>query len=68
MAAGGSTKDPEPALDTAREVLTLCGARFVGAALSMHTDRIPAAEDLDARDQVRRLAALLREGGHPPIK
>lgn len=68
MAAGGSTKDPEPALDTAREVLTLCGARFVGAALSMHTDRIPAAEDLDARDQVRRLAALLRGGGHPPVK
>lgn len=60
LAAGGSTKNIDPALDTAKEVLKLCGADFSGAACALHTDKIPAWEDLDAREQVRKLAAILK--------
>ena len=60
LTAGGSTKDIGPAVDTAREILKLCGADLSGIAGALHTDKIPAWEDLDAREQVRKLAAILK--------
>lgn len=60
LTAGGSTKDIDPAVDTAREILKLCGADISGVACALHTDKIPAWEDLDAREQVRKLAAILK--------
>ena len=59
LAAGGGTKDPEPALRTMRMLLRECGAEYAGFAAAMQTDRLPAREDAAALDGARRLAREL---------
>ena len=59
LAAGGGTKDPEPALRTIRMLLRECGAEYAGFAAAMQTDRLPAREDAAALDGARRLAREL---------
>ena len=59
LAAGGGTKDPEPALRTMRTLLRECGAEYAGFAAAMQTDRLPAREDAAALDGARRLAREL---------
>lgn len=59
LAAGGGTKDPEPALHTMRMLLRECGGEYAGFAAAMQTDRLPAREDAAALDGARRLAREL---------
>lgn len=59
LAAGGGTKDPEPALRTARMLLRTCGAEYAGFAAAMQTDRLPAREDAAALAGAGQLARAL---------
>ncbi len=59
LAAGGGTKDPEPALRTMRMLMRECGAEYAGFAAAMQTDRLPAREDAEALSGVSRLAETL---------
>ena len=59
LAAGGGTKEPEPALRTMRLLLREGRAEYAGFAAAMQTDRLPAREDAAALDGARRLAREL---------
>ena len=59
FAAGGGTKNLEPAIRTGKEVLRFCGADCVGPAAAMNSDRIPAEQDLQAKKSVETLIQLL---------
>lgn len=62
---GGSTKDPAFALQTCSIILRELGAQVWGQAISLHTDKLPAAQDeqalAEAREMARGLSRLYGE-------
>ena len=65
LVGGGSTKDPSCALHTAAVILRELGAQVWGQAVSLRTDKLPAAQDQaaleEAREMARGLSRLCRE-------
>lgn len=60
LCGGGSTKDPQPAIATAKIILAEAGAKWLGAVTSLKTDDIAAKDDKTAMDKVNELAAQIR--------
>lgn len=62
LLVGGGDGAPGPAMDRAKGLLKMMNAQFMGAALSLRTDAVPAARDTDALAQSKSLAACCRAG------
>lgn len=63
LVGGGSTKDPAWALGVASIILRELGAPLSGQVFSLHTDKLPAAQDEAALAEARKIAQNLNRLG-----
>lgn len=61
MLCGGGDGSPDKAMDTARCLLKHMKAALVGGVYSLHTDRTPSRDDIEALKSVDQLARMLNE-------
>lgn len=61
LLVGGGDGSPQPAIDRAKGLLKMMNAEYRGAALSLRTDVVPAAQDAAALAGAKSLAASCKE-------
>ena len=62
ISAGGDSKDlDERAFKTANHIFSLINTHSIGMACTMHTNDLPAKDDIEALSKVRELALKLNE-------
>lgn len=61
LAAGGDTYDWTLSTGTANVLFRMMNAESIGAVISSNTDKVPAAQDVAALNEVRLLALRLNE-------